>query len=226
MYCGDATIVNTIGKEKRAVALKCRSWTCPDCYPIRKAGLMKQALSGSPDMFLTLTIQCHPGDNANDKAAMLARGWRLLRLRLMRRYKIKSLPFIAVIEAHKSGFPHLHILLRSKFIPWRDLVALWITVTGSRGVFIERLQRRSKAVAYCSKYAGKAAHKFSRCKRYWCSRDYDLRGKRPPKSRPRHGEGWDRVHEPIKRIFQAWTELDWSPTWVSTRECRCTVRLC
>lgn len=97
------------------------------------------------------------------------------------------IPFLAVIEKHKSGWPHLHILMRAAWIDFRWLQAQWQEIVGAHHVRIERLKNKEKGAAYCAKYCGKVRDEIIGAKRYWSTRDYDLRpdweqqlAKRPP----------------------------------------------
>lgn len=103
----------------------------------------------------------------------------------------KGLPFIAVVEKHKSGWPHLHVLLRSKWLDHEWLRAQMIDMLDSPVIGIERIWRKQQLAGYCGKYCSKAAEKFDHAKRYWKSRDYErrpdaLRRKQQPKA-----NGWE-----------------------------------
>jgi hypothetical protein len=174
MYCQCQTAVKGNGKEFIAVTLKCRAWTCPDCAPGRRNQLIAYAIDGRPNKFLTLTSKRQDGLSPITAARDLARAWRLVRLRLLRHYKLDALPFVAVFEKTKLGWPHLHILLRSRFLDQR-LISTWMQeLTGAPIVHIEALDDPKKAVRYCAKYISKDSEKFGTCKRYWSSRDYRI----------------------------------------------------
>ena len=174
-----------------AISLKCRSWICPNCTNQRKKQLIAQGIGGSPTLFLTLTYRVNQSETPNEAAPKLSRAWRLVRLRLMRHFKWKKLPFLAVIEKTEAGWPHLHILLRSRFIPV-NLISQWMAeLIDSPIVHIESIFSKSKSAAYCAKYCSKATQKFDTAKRYWQSRDYDLREPPEPKDKNVPGFGWD-----------------------------------
>ena len=203
MYCQCRTAVKGDGREFLAVSLKCRAWTCPDCAPERQRQLIAFAIDGKPNRFLTLTSRRRDGMSPAQAAAELARCWRLVRLRLMRRYKVKSLPFLAVFEATKLGWPHLHILLRAPFLD-QQLISQWMNdLMQSPIVHIEKLDDPKKAVRYCAKYIGKDCTKFGTSKRYWSSQDYrlvPLRHAKPRRSQQATGtlichRTLDRQHE-------------------------------
>jgi hypothetical protein len=217
-YCGERCMSRRDGAIKVAVTLRCRSWGCDECADRRKKQLIAQAIGGKPNLFITLTIRRHPGRTPESAARELARGWRLLRLRIMRDRKWKRLPFIAVFEPHASGWPHIHILLRSKYIDQAWLSTQWLDITkDSFKIDIRRTDDPGRSAGYCAKYCGKGTAKFGTCKRYWQSADYDLRAKKEkPKFEP--GFAWEREDICLSRWCRAWTELGYSIVHVSHHE--------
>lgn len=225
MYCGEQTVVKYAGAERLAVSLRCRAWTCPDCAPIRQAGLTAQAVGGHPNKFLTLTSKRREGVTPVQAAAQLAKAWRLLRLRLMRRYDLKTLPFLAVFQATKLGWPHLHILLRG---PWLDQTYISATMrelTDSPIVDIRAVDNEGRVAIYVSRYVTRETERFGTCKRYWQSRDYD---ERPEDEADKDhvmkgGSGWEVAFHDIHWIVAMWTELEWPVRWLDTRRAVCTI---
>lgn len=172
MLCGDWTLVKQIGQKLFAEPLKCRCWHCDHCRPYRVNQLKALARDGFPDTFLTLTVNPQTGDNPDDRARALAQAWRKLRQRAMRRYKYKSLPFLAVFEKTKAGEPHLHILLRVKWLDQKWLSKQMAILIGAPIVDIRRVTGQKGAARYIAKYLGKDPHSFEGCKRYWRSQDW------------------------------------------------------
>lgn len=84
-------------------------------------------------------------------------------------------PFQAVREKTKQGAPHCHILGRAKWISQEWLSQQMAELDDSPRVWVERIVNKGQAALYAAKYAGKAAEKFGTAKRYWKTRDYDLR---------------------------------------------------
>lgn len=174
MLCGEWTLVKQIGEKLYAEPLKCRCWHCEHCRPHRVNQLKALARDGHPDTFLTLTVNPATGESPDDRACALSRAWRLLRLRAMRKYKYKSLPFLAVFEKTKNGEPHLHILLRVKWLDQRWLSEQMSLLIGAPIVDIRRVTSQKGAARYIAKYLGKDPHSFDGCKRYWRSQDWAL----------------------------------------------------
>lgn len=119
------------------------------------------------------------------------------------------------MEAHESGWPHLHILMRSIWLDAEWLSDQMREISDSPIIKIKRIDDRAKINAYVAKYAGKAAHKFGSAKRYWQSPDYDLRPARPAKARAKPGEGWERQRKTIAEVVQMWAFFGYAIEWCS-----------
>lgn len=195
--------------KRTAVSIHCKTWTCPECGPQRRRQLMAAGHGGNPRTFLTLTSKRVEGRTPSGAAAELARAWRLLRLRVMRHYKLKRLPFLAVFESTKLGWPHLHILLRAPFISQQWLSDQMADISGSPIVWIEQISNQGKIAAYVAKYCGKDPHRFTYSKRYWSSRDYAL--SKPPQraDRPVLGGGWEMDRMALDAWVSAFSLAGW-----------------
>jgi len=142
---------------------------------MRKAQLIRLAASGQADRFITITCRRDEFRTPNEAAAALAAAWRRFVLHWRRRNKGQSCEYLCVVEAHKSGWPHLHILWRGPWVAWSYLKAEMTALLGSPHVHIKRIFKSSSYAAYVAKYIGKAAHKFGTTKRYWASKHYELK---------------------------------------------------
>jgi len=173
MICGEEVKVKVYRDREEAITLHCRRWSCPNCDDQRKRELIALAHSGNPTKFLTLTHVRRSGLTADQAACRLADAWRRLRRHLIRKHKLTSLPFLCVIEAHKSGWPHMHILLRGPYLPQPEISDWMRKKLASPVVDIRAIDDRGKVGGYIAKYVGKAPHRFKGTKRYWRSQDYD-----------------------------------------------------
>lgn len=182
MLCTNLTFVKDLGSTIYAEPIKCNRWSCDFCRPHRKKRLVAKGTSGHPDTFLTLTSSPETADTPEAAAKVLVKAWRLVRREAERRYGYKRIPFLAVFEATKSGMPHLHILLRCKWLDQAWLSARMAHHARAPIVDIRRIQRMQTVVRYLFKYIGKAPHQFGSCKRYWSSQDYDIDDNRLPAS--------------------------------------------
>lgn len=214
-YCGEHTAVKGDANVAVAVSLKCKAWTCPDCAPQRKRQLIAQGIGGQPNKFLTLTTRRVDNMTPEQAAKRLSYAWRLCRLRIMRHYKMDKLPFLVVMERHKSGWPHMHILLRAKWID-QKLLSNWMReLADGPTVWIEHLDKSHKAAVYCSKYCCKCTQKIGTTKRYWQSRDYDLREKPEPKVKLPPGEGWEMWPYDLVGMANRWQQMGYQVEWLS-----------
>lgn len=126
----------------------------------------------------------------------------------------RSLPFIAVFEAHpSSGFPHLHILLRSKWIDHEWLSANMADLIDSPVVGIERIKNRRKQAAYVAAYCGKQTERFGSTKRYWQSKDYRLVKHDRSPDRPVLRGGWSVTRRPLDELAHCYEQWGWSVAW-------------
>lgn len=204
MLCTEAVLVKQQNASFQAVPLFCKRWHCQICRPRRIRRLKFEARDGKPNRFLTLTHRPQPGETPGEAARALVRHWRELRRRIKRRYKLKSVPFLAVLEPHKSGFPHLHIMLRCRWLEQSWLSEQMAQMADSPVVGIEKIESTRKAAAYVAKYLSKAPEQFDGCKRYWQSPDYaspqrrELKKRKPEKGNWRVAEiSWRRFVEAI-----------------------------
>lgn len=164
--------VNASRFDGEARAVRCKRWSCPVCKEINRKKVVAIARAAKPRALLTLTVSSDHYDSPDDAAAALKRGLVLLRLRLKRHTKLTNFSFLAVFEKHESGYPHLHLLIRGKYIPWLWLRRAWEEITGSIHIHIRRIHSTGMAALYAAKYIGKDLWAFAGCKRWWRSHDY------------------------------------------------------
>jgi len=123
---------------------------------------------------------------------------------LRRRYGHDSINYFAVVEETKQGEPHLHILLRSPYIPQAFISDCMRDLIGAPIVDIRRIRSARDVVTYVAKYITKAPKQFGTAKRYWSSRDYEIKERDdysgPPPGAPR----WQVDRRPLHEILEAW----------------------
>lgn len=206
-YCGEQVAVKNENRTLIAVSLKCRSWGCENCQDQRKKQLIAQGMGGAPNIFLTLTYRIRKDKTPDQAALELSRAWRLVRLRLMRKFKWTKLPFLAVVEKTINGWPHLHIMIRSRYIPFQ-LIRDWMSeLIDSPHIWIEKIDNKARVAGYVAKYCGKATQKFDTAKRYWQSRDYDLREAPEPKDKHVPGFGWEMWPQNLRSWVKAQEQI-------------------
>lgn len=223
MYCGEQTAVKYEGRKRTAVSLRCRSWNCEDCADVRKRQLIAEVMSGSPTKFITLTIRRTKDGDPIAAARKLSQAWRKLRLRIMRKYGWRKLPFFAVFEPHVSGWPHMHIAARCGWIDQKWLSAQMLELLDSPVVGIEAVRDKRKVGWYVAKYMGKGTSKFGTSKRYWQSADYDLSAEETATSKRTLGGGWEVERTQLKRWAQQAATLGWAVVWKSNCKVEATI---
>jgi hypothetical protein len=164
------------------------------------------ALSGQPDKFITLTVNPSWGESPYQRARALADAWRTVVRLAKTKYRIKSLPYLCVFEACKSGEPHLHILARVKWISHSWLREQMRRLINAPIVEIEEVKNKKKLAFYISKYIGKDPQRFQTCKRYWCTRDYQLTTYEPQPPPGRWLPGWQLVRTPLATLAEEWRD--------------------
>lgn len=192
MLCTERSLVKHEGRSLTVRPLRCKCWKCQHCVEGKKRDLWFKAVKGEPRIFLTLTIRKGQVGGPIEQAQALVEGWRALRQFLCRRLNRPSITFLAVFEKHKSGFPHLHILLRGGYIDHRLIRRWWEHRFQSHQIDIRLAKNARQRASYVSNYITKAPLGFGSLKRYWCSQDWD-----PPKKEkdvPDHPEftWWER----------------------------------
>jgi len=172
MFCSEWALVKTEFRTATVIPLKCKCWTCDDCRPGRTRRLVEEAKRGAPTLFITLTSKRRASLTPSQAAQALVDAWRIVRREYIREHGKGALAFLAVFEATKKGWPHLHIVARCRWLNQRWLSARMAELHDSPVVDVRRVHGQSKVAAYVSKYVGKNPHRFAGVKRYWRSLDY------------------------------------------------------
>jgi len=173
--CRDYTLRKTNRAGTHYSPLYCRAWTCSICAPRRKKQLIALAFAGRPATFLTLTVNPAEFETPAQAARALAHAWKLLVKRTRRQYKLQEFPFLAIFEKTRKGWPHLHVITRVKWIDQQWLSDQMADLINAPVVDVRRVFDAGRVAAYVAKYVGKDPHRFATCKRYWSSRNWDLR---------------------------------------------------
>lgn len=171
-YCGSQTIAIAHAGKAKAFPLRCRSWGCKHCAPVRRRRLVNDGLAGSPNRFITLTVNPHWFDGPADRGARLAKAWRDYVREYRRLHPGRELQYLAVLELTKKGEPHLHIVCRSGFIPQKELSKHMRLSMGAPVVDIRVVRGATEVARYVSKYISKRNIKLGTLKRYWSSQRY------------------------------------------------------
>ena len=193
MLCAEWCLVKREHPGLKVIPLYCKCWSCEECRPRRAAQLAHDISAGDPNIFVTLTSR-NPGYGSPGAAACaLVEAWRVYRAQYLKANGLHSLPFEAVLEATKRGWPHLHIVARAKWIDARGLSRFMKAKTNSPIVKIKRVKNRRGIGRYLAKYLAKDPHCFEGCKRYWRSLDYPLTAEDSDPEDTRPGERWEPI---------------------------------
>ena len=194
MFCTDWTLRQERAEGTYYEPLPCRCWTCERCQPRRRRELITHACDGEPKLLITLTSNPDRGKTPDWRARCLVAAWRKVRTRAIKKYGYSRIPFFAVFEATKRGEPHLHILVRARWIDQAWLSKQMTTLNGAPICDVRRIQDSGRAAAYVSKYIGKEPHHFAGTKRYWRSLDYLPRSQEKSEDTKVPSERWQVEH--------------------------------
>jgi len=172
MCTKSGVIVKLDGLHVVAFPIQCNSWNCPDCAKQRRRKLINEALKGNPTRFITLTVNPAWFDGPDDRAAKLAKAWRLVVAAYRHRWPGRESEYLAVFEATQKGEPHLHIVWRGAWMPQKWLSHQMEKRMGAPVVDVRRIRDKKKVPEYVTKYISKRSIKFGNCKRYWRSAKY------------------------------------------------------
>ena len=216
--CGGWSIVNARGPAVRAITLWCRSWSCPDCAPKRRARLKRQAMSGKPTKFVTLTIKEDAAKSVEEQALLLSDAFRKLIKRWRRHKPGQEVEFCAVFEPTKAGRPHLHVMLRAPYTRQDWLSRQMKDLLDSPIVDIRAITDRRKVARYVAKYITKSNVRFGSAKRYWFSPKYQLDEKPHRDPGDEWGSGWRVWQSPLWAIAEELKNLYLAVEWISDTE--------
>lgn len=133
-----------------------------------------------------------------------------------------AVAYMAFLEKTKIGEPHLHILLRSPYIPQDWLSATMKELADAPIVDIRDISGAKATASYVTKYVTKAPAQFGNRKRYWYSKNYEI-GKADRVEQKRHTRGevevrresWRETEKIANYMGKPWTRLDdgWYRIW-------------
>src|SRR5215467_14605096 len=155
-WCGKYSVAGPLKRKLGRIAykrLRCRSLRCPKCRELKARDAHKRIAEIASERqltkFVTLTLDPSRIPRGTPSEVYLRECWRKMRVYLARRYR-KSVDFIAILEFHKSGIAHLHLLI-GIFIPQRWLSKAWQSVGGGKLVDIRYVDVH-RVAAYLTRY--------------------------------------------------------------------------
>jgi hypothetical protein len=143
--CGSGTLLLwKEGDQNRfyAIRLRCKSWRCPVCRPkvnARDYHRIREGIRNHPGgyVYMVLTLHQRKWPEKYAAYAALSRLWRKLRGRIERRWG--KLHYVAVVERHRNGWPHIHLAIQND--------ALWGECADGKAENFSRRQLKPHAVA-------------------------------------------------------------------------------
>lgn len=153
--CGKWTVAGRLPDGTLVLhRVNCKCWGCCYCGP-RKAKKYRYLIGQIAEReglnrFLTLTLD--PSKIRGDSTRYLRKVFNKFRLYLTRKFG-KTPKYIAVLEFHKSGIAHMHLLL-DQFIPWEWIRKSWEALGGGTFVNIKFVDVH-RIARYLSKYLTK-----------------------------------------------------------------------
>jgi hypothetical protein len=146
------------GSETRYHRLHCKTWQCDYCAPRRAAAYAKAIAEAAEQhrltRFVTLTLDPKKiGATAGHSCKYLRRCFNKFRVYLGRKFG-HSIKYVAVLEFHKSGIAHLHLIV-DEYIEWQWLKNAWEAVGGGSHVDIRARKDQHRIAKYLAKYLTK-----------------------------------------------------------------------
>ena len=216
--CGGWSIVVPHWTAAKAITMFCRSWSCPDCAPRRRAALKRLAMSGRPTKFLTLTIKDGMAPTPEAEALLLSDAFRKLIKRWRRHKKGHEVEFLAVFEPHKSGRPHLHVMLRAPYTRQEWLSKQMKDLLESPIVDIRAITDRRKVARYVAKYITKSNVRFGSAKRYWSSPRYAPKAEKETKLKDAISGTAYVARAPLWHLASGWQSMGCEVEWIDDNE--------
>ena len=111
-----------------AIGVTCKRWGCPFCAVKKIRRLAWMSRNAEPNRLLTLTVSSKRYASGEDAWKGTSKAFPEL-VRYIRKNRGEC-EYLRVLELQANGMPHFHCMLRSPFIPQRELVAEWRRIIG------------------------------------------------------------------------------------------------
>lgn len=113
--------------------------------------------------------------------------------RLRRRHG--DIEYLKVLEQHKNGFPHWHMVVRSGYIPFTAIRDEWKALTGNLIVDVRKIKDQKGVYFYIVKYLGKQSIcKFTKRRVSWSKNFFPPKEKREGVSLNVHELQFEDIH--------------------------------
>lgn len=144
---------DTEGELTHFFQTTCNRWSCVVCGPWKTWTFCKRASEAKPNRFITLTTSHHERREPREV-------WELARRQvpeLIRWIRKNRGPceYARVLEEHKSGYPHFHLLVRGPYVRQSTLSDQWCRLTDAFIVDIRKVDPEGSVAHYVAKYLSK-----------------------------------------------------------------------
>jgi len=236
--CGEASLARIGGEVAQVVTQRCKCASCEECAPGYSRRVSRVAASGEPKVMLTVTAPPCRGRTPRDQARLMQQGVEQWRQYWNRHNPKRRIEWFWVVEKHKNGQPHLHILSPMPFIPVMGLWRWMNKLMGTRQIKIKQVENQAAAAFYCGKYLGKDPAKFHGVARWGRTRGYGLRMAKVERMPELAAVRWERVdersyaivHRMIRKGWRIDPEIKWCTRlclepWARPLSTRCRTRI-
>lgn len=154
--CPNATTIEAIHPitaKHYVLAITCHRWSCAYCSRRKIATIAAKTMAATPNRLLTLTLP--PRYAESPHAAWLKSAPLVSELTRVLRKRFGEVEYLRVTELHKTGYPHYHLLVRSKYLPQPVVKAEWERLTGATIVDLRAVPKQFRAYWYLTKYLSK-----------------------------------------------------------------------
>lgn len=135
------------------ISLPCNQWSCRYCAERKTRKLAVKTRLAEPNRLLTLTVD--PKLWENPRAAFDGTRGKVPDLISTLRHTFGDIQYLRVTELTAMGWPHYHLLLRSKYLPHAVVRKHWSSTTGATVVDIRQVDKSWCAYRYLIKYLSK-----------------------------------------------------------------------
>jgi hypothetical protein len=140
---------------RKFLRVGCGRWTCPLCGPRKVVRFRRRIEARRWQRMVTLTQPADVGAPTREHVRLQARAWARLRHDLRRRYGLSDYVWVRE-QAPSTRRLHLHLLIRSGYVPQRQLSRLAARAGFGAVCDIRRVRGRG-GPAYVAKYLAKDA---------------------------------------------------------------------
>lgn len=159
---GSIILVDPKTCEAKTIPIFCKSWICPHCSKLKQRRLEQRIRSAHPNKFITLTVEQTPGLTRHDAETTIREHWSKF-IAAVRKFK-PEFEYLKVIEWTKKGWPHVHVVARSDYLPQSLLATLWRKHVLPGFVDIRKIHDGSAMPREITKYVTKTARHYARRK--------------------------------------------------------------